>query len=230
MKEYLQQMLKAERDYAHNQLMDEFFSLDICKNIPFNNNPSDVYHNREHCLDVAYLAMQMSRRMFSGEMLYIVSRQAILAALFHDAYHSLGKETDDVNVAKSVLIFEKYCKDNEIHLERREKENIKHAILSTEFPHKELEPSSKTSEEVTVVTKILCDADLSSSLSPGAMYNSLYGLAKESGNTNEVPLEKYLQFIEILPNMLKIEKNRKWVLNNQETMKKSVSAMYMLGK
>lgn len=230
MREYLQQMLKAERDYAHNQVIDEFSSLDICKNIPFNNNPSDVYHNREHCLDVAYLAMQMSRRMFSGEMLYMVSRQAILAALFHDAYHSLGKETDAVNVAKSVLIFEKYCKDNDIYLERREKENIKHAILSTEFPHKDLEPSNKTSEEVTAVTKILCDSDIMSSLAPGAMYNSLFGLAKEYGNTDEVQLENYLKFIDILPNMLKIEKNKKWFLENKDTMKSSVRSMFLLSK
>lgn len=219
-------MLKSQRDYAHNQVFEMLERNGVSIKIPFNRNPIDCYHNKEHCLDVAWQAMQMSKQLLSGHLLYIVEKQVVIAALFHDAYHSLGKESDSVNVQKSVMVFKDFAKNTNLYLDDTEIPNIEHAILSTEFPHRDLERPIGTSDEVNLISKILCDADIMSSLTPGGIYNSLYGLAKEFGNTDDAQLESYLKFIDMLPSMLKLDINIDWVTKNKETMKQSVIAMH----
>lgn len=110
--------------------------------------PHVLYHDEEHCSDVAMIALYLyyNECIYEDEKLDVsIGVCILLAGLYHDAYHSGGLEPDSVNVKKSIEIFKSMYSGYNV--------NVIDAILDTEYPNTKAKSSS-------IISKCICDADM----------------------------------------------------------------------
>lgn len=134
-----------------------------------NNHP---YHNLRHMLHVMWLCYQAC--IFYGDRIsHRDKRNLLIAALFHDFNHS-GKFGNDIeNIERAIAALRLYI----LPEDRLYFEQIEGLIRPTEYPYK------IASEELTLLGKILRDADVSQAFSVAWLQQILIGLAKEWGKT-----------------------------------------------
>lgn len=215
-KELIKTLFFPEREFAHQQVLLLCKSHDLSTDFIFNGNNKDNYHTKEHCLDVAFMAFNMVQVIVNKEDRYKLSRQALLAGIFHDSYHSLGVEKDSQNIFKSIVMFNKYY-NNSKNLDSDDYQAIIHAIQATEYPHKEIGD--------TLLSCIISDADILSSLTPGGIYHSLMGFVNENKTDLHSQKDTYIKFINSLPTLLKLDVNKDFLLKNKDKMISSVELL-----
>lgn len=215
-KELIKTLFFPEREFAHEQVLLLCKNHDLSTDFILNENHKDNYHTKEHCLDVAFMAFNMVQTLVNKDDRYKVSRQALLAGIFHDAYHSLGAEKDSQNIFKSIVMFNKYY-NNSKNLDSDDYEAIIHAIQATEYPHKEVGD--------TLLSCIISDADILSSLTPGGIYHSLMGFVNENKTDLQNQKNTYIKFINSLPTLLKLETNKEFLLKNKDKMIMSIELL-----
>lgn len=131
---------------------------------PYNKLP---YHNWFHtccmvcnCLEAAdYYELSFREHNLLG-----------VSALFHDYFHSGGKETDDRNVNKAIEFFESFSR-NYVEMDRLQAIST---IRITQYPYVDT-PS-------TIEQKIIRDADLMQILEPEWFDHIILGLREEFKN------------------------------------------------
>lgn len=105
------------------------------------------YHDKKHMIDVAGLALHYYYQETLEEALPIEGAFLFLSGIFHDLEHSLGLETDDINVSKTI------ARVQELLVMPSPFNNIiLNAIQATQYP-KVVEPNS-------LIESCLVDADL----------------------------------------------------------------------
>ena len=95
-------------------------------------------------------------------------KNLVIAALFHDFNHSMGKEKDSWNVKEAIKSFKKYSKESE----ENNKKIIK-IIEATEYPYVIEE------DQLSLDQKIIRDADLLQVFHDNYIQQNLLGLSQE---------------------------------------------------
>lgn len=151
----------------------------VVKNNKSNNAP---YHNITHILTVAKYVYLIA----STENLPYVD--LILAALFHDVNHSMGKEKDSVNVNVAISTFYTFADENNLDINLIDK--IASLIKITEYPYT-IETSQLNFEQ-----QILRDADLLQRYEDNWYDMIIVGLSKEMNQTldQRIAQEKTFSF------------------------------------
>ncbi len=100
------------------------------------------------------------------------TRNVLIAAIFHDFNHS-GKMNgnDDLEIEASVRAMKKYLHSEDLGREK----GIEGLIRATQFPYQD------TSLELSLLKRIMRDADMSQSLSTAWIQQTLIGLPREMG-------------------------------------------------
>jgi hypothetical protein len=165
----------------------EGFNLESAYSYVLRNNLGNnlPYHNFGHIENVTLFAyMGCIHESISGE----ITRNILLAALFHDFNHSGGKLKDIENITLAKAGLNDYLiesNDTETKLEF-----VNYLIDITEFPY-----TIETSK-LTIHQKILRDADIIQSFFlNNYMQDVVLGLAKEMNKTPEETVDGQLNFI-----------------------------------
>lgn len=149
--------LNIIRKYSLQDYLKEVMISNEANFAPYHN----FYHTQcvvNHCYDIA-----KSENVSDDDI-----RKLIIAALFHDFNHSQGFSTDTENVEAAIEIF-KECSDEDAVIDI-EIENI---IASTEFPYTIIDI------DLTILQKIIRDADLMQLVEPTFLSANILGLAEE---------------------------------------------------
>jgi HD superfamily phosphodiesterase len=121
----------------------------IIKYIKEYNPSSDApYHNNEHMITVYKFCKDISDNIELTDNLDL-----LVAALFHDFDHSMGKEKDNVNVQRAIEAFSDYYGNELTHTDVN-KNNVINIIKITEYPY------TIKNSELNTDQKIIRDADL----------------------------------------------------------------------
>lgn len=151
------------------------FNLDNYFNIILNYNKSNnaPYHNMYHLLCVMKncFAIAKSEGYTNKEI-----RPLLIAALFHDFNHSMGKKKDSENVKEAIKEFLKYSEES-----KEDNEKIVAIIEATEFPY--------VIDKLNQEQKIIRDADLMQIFADNYFQQNILGLAEEFSS----PLSKFLE-------------------------------------
>jgi len=139
--------------HKFNEHIDPILGNDLYNTIfqyVTNTNPSSdaPYHNNEHMLTVANFSYKISNSIGLEDI-----DNLIVAALFHDYNHSMGKEKDDINVQRAIEAFSNYY-DSNLTSTSIDKNRVIDIIRITEYPYK------VDNSELDTEQKIIRDADL----------------------------------------------------------------------
>lgn len=162
--------------------IEKIFS-DILKYIKENNPSSDApYHNNLHMITVYTFCKDIAKDIGYTETLNL-----LVAALFHDFDHSMGKEKDNINVQRAIKGFSDYY-DNNLSDSIVDKDEVVSIIRITEYPY------TIENSELNIPQKIIRDADLLQ----GAVDNwydcIIVGLSKEMNLSIDVIEKGTLDF------------------------------------
>lgn len=153
----------------HFILNDEILS-DAFKYIALNNASNNApYHHFHHMITVTKWCLFLSK----SEMIDAYTSQfyeLLLAAMFHDMNHSMGKEKDDYNVTQAILAFHSWNTNKDISGKK-----VEEIIRATEYPY------VIDSKKLTTQQRIIRDADLMVWLEDDWFQNATLGLNKEMG-------------------------------------------------
>lgn len=139
-----------------------------------NNNTSNnaPYHNLKHMVSVA----KKCNFLINTEDAESNKHEVLVAALFHDFNHSMGKENDEYNVASALKGFVKFIDDNPDY--DINTDIVIECIRATQYPY--IIPS----DELTIEQQIIRDSDLLISCDSDFFYYGIYGLMEEMGVTD----------------------------------------------
>lgn len=133
-----------------------------------NNRSADApYHNKYHIAFMTNRALDMlviesDFTIYSDDM-----RVLLIAGMFHDVNHSMGKEADSYNIQEAIRTLNE-CPD---YPHSYLNERIESAIRCTEFPFQR--------EPIGLVEKCLRDSDLMTITEVSGAYALMYGLREE---------------------------------------------------
>jgi hypothetical protein len=139
-------------------------------------NPSGdaPYHNNEHMITVYNFCKDISDNIEHTDNLNL-----LVAALFHDFDHSMGKEKDNVNVKRAIEAFSDYY-NNELTHSDINKDKVIDIIKITEYPY------TIKNSELNTDQKIIRDADLLQGSVDNWYEFIVIGLSKEMN----IPIDK----------------------------------------
>lgn len=168
------------------QIIDEY-NLDAAYSYILQKNPSNnlPYHNFGHLENVTlYAFIGCQNADFTKDL----TRNILLAALFHDFNHSGGKLKDSENITlakKGLADYLAESNDTEVKVEF-----VNFLIDITEYPY-----TIETSK-LTIHQKILRDADiLQSFFMNNYMQDVVLGLAKELNKTPQEAVDMQINFL-----------------------------------
>jgi hypothetical protein len=151
----------------HFILNDEILS-DAFRYISLNNVSNNApYHHFQHMITVTKWCLYLSKL----EGVYPYTKEfyeLLLAAMFHDMNHSMGKEKDDYNVTQAILAFHSWNTNKDISGKK-----VEEIIRATEYPY------VIESDKLTIQQRIIRDADLMVWLEDDWFQNAILGLNKE---------------------------------------------------
>lgn len=164
-----------------------------------NNGP---YHNLNHLLTVlkyCYLGAKSEGIKNEKEL-----RELLIAAVFHDVNHSLGKEKDDVNVKNSKKIIKEFVKQEEVDVDV---EYINTLLDATQYPY------TLDGKDLGLRQGIIRDADLMQVFEYNWIHQNIAGLSNElKMNFLDfvAPQRKFLDSVEFNTNWGKDMKKKHW--------------------
>lgn len=123
------------------------------------------YHNVNHTLSVMLFSYELAVEM-KNDNLNI--RNLLIASLFHDMNHSVGKLTDDKNIENAIDAFKKISTENE-----DDNLNIIDIISSTQYPY------TFPNDSATLEQLIIRDADLLQGVRDDYFQQVVIGLSTE---------------------------------------------------
>jgi len=146
-----------------------------------NNNTSNnaPYHNLHHMVTV-------TKCLFEGygqykDVLNADYDNIMLSGMFHDMNHSMGEESDELNVQYAIDAFLDFYNDNlELLKGSVDKEMVKSMIKATQYPY------VIADEDLTLNQQLIRDSDLMVVLEPDWFQNTMIGLGIELG-VNDIP-------------------------------------------
>ncbi len=137
------------------------------------------YHNTWHlmCM-VKYVDWIMRNEKYTGNVWQedeLDELAVLLAAMFHDVNHTMGRETDDVNVANSKRAFSEFLNivDEDDIREEWLKTRVHKLIDATQFPY--VIPAADLSHD----QKIMRDADFMQAYEDAFFYHIVIGIGTE---------------------------------------------------
>ena len=137
----------------------------ILLNSKSNNGP---YHNLNHLLTVlkyCYLGALSEGVKDEKEL-----RELLVAAIFHDVNHTIGKEKDDVNVQNSKDAIDKFLKQEEIDVDT---DYMNKLLDATQYPY------VIEGKDLDLKQGIIRDADLMQVLEYNWIHQNIAGLSSE---------------------------------------------------
>lgn len=137
----------------------------ILLNSKSNNGP---YHNLNHLLTVlkyCYLGALSEGIKDEKEL-----RELLVAAIFHDVNHTIGKEKDDVNVQNSKDAIDKFVKQEEIDVDT---DYMNKLLDATQYPY------VIEGKDLDLKQGIIRDADLMQVLEYNWIHQNIAGLSSE---------------------------------------------------
>jgi HD superfamily phosphodiesterase len=162
--------------------IEKIFS-DILKYIKENNPSSDApYHNNSHMITVYKFCKDIAK-----DIGYIDTVNLLVAALFHDFDHSMGKEKDNINVQRAIKGFSDYYENN-LNNSIVDKDEVVSIIRITEYPY------TIESSELNIPQKIIRDADLLQGAVDNWYDYIIVGLSKEMNLPIDLIKEGTLDF------------------------------------
>jgi len=176
------QFINESKDFTKKEISQIF---DEVKNyISENNITENAYHNNKHMIDVFNNSMilfdeyQEEYELTENDKLHLG-----LAALFHDFNHSGGKLKDDENIELALTSLKEYLDfTNKSGLYN----DIKHIIIATEFPHKDI--------NTDILQKIIRDADTMGGITEDWI-SIVKSLAKEYNKTLQEFIPTQIKFL-----------------------------------
>jgi hypothetical protein len=137
----------------------------IILNSSSNNGP---YHNLNHLLTVlkyCYLGSTSEGVKDEKEL-----RELLIAAIFHDVNHTIGKEKDDVNVQNSKDAIKKFVKQEEIDADT---DYMNRLLDATQYPY------VIEGKDLDLKQGIIRDADLMQVFEYNWIHQNIVGLSSE---------------------------------------------------
>ena len=154
--------------------------LIVAENLKHNKAYAAPYHNFYHHLVVANSCLEAAEYYNLDER---PTLELLVAALFHDFNHSMGKHKDDWNVAEAISYFENWYTENNFHYDILNKDTVINIIKATQYPY------VIESDNMTLQQNIIRDADLTQLLQENRIGQVYIGLATEMN----LPIEKILE-------------------------------------
>ncbi|QYW05663.1 hypothetical protein pEaSNUABM25_00307 [Erwinia phage pEa_SNUABM_25] len=149
-----------------------------------------AYHTTEHMKEVACIASSLLHRESNHDwQIRLMEYPLVVACLFHDMNHSLGKYTDDVNINHALVAFNDYLNSKDENqgndkLLFEYHDQICALIRCTQFPfHESRNPTN-------LMERCIRDADILYGLQDDAMPAVVIGLLDEV-NVRLAPESKY---------------------------------------
>lgn len=171
----------------------------ILLNSKSNYNP---YHNLNHLMTVLKYCHQGAIAEGLNDDKEV--RELLVAAIFHDANHSGGKKTDDLNIKDSKKIIKEFIESEGIDVDL---ESINSILDATEYPYK------IEAKDLNISQKIIRDSDLMQVYEYNWIQQNIGGLSQEL-NMNFIdflkPQRKFLEAIEFNTTWGKKLKKDKW--------------------
>jgi hypothetical protein len=177
------QFINESKDFTKkeiNQIFDE-----VKNYISENNKTENAYHNNKHMIDVFNNSMtlfdehQKEYELTENDKLHLG-----LAALFHDFNHSGGKLKDDENIKLALTSLKEYLDSTN---KSKLYNDIKHIIIATEFPHKDI--------QLDFLQKIIRDADTMGGITEDWI-SIVKSLAKEYNKTLQEFIPTQIKFLD----------------------------------
>lgn len=153
-------------------IIDEYDSLRKGLKFIINNSKSNTapYHNLNHMLTVTRHVYNALEHMF---MLEDPRREELLlAALFHDYNHSMGKENDAYNVEEAKKGLREFLESEKLDMDIDFMEEI---LDATEYPYK------INFRHLNFYQKIIRDCDLCQAYEYNWLQQCVFGLSQEMG-------------------------------------------------
>lgn len=173
-------------------IIDEYESLRLGLKYIINNSKSNnaPYHNINHMLTV-------TRNVYDAlDYLFMLEdercEELLLAALFHDYNHSMGKEKDDYNVTEAKKGLRDFLESENLEMDIEFMESI---LDATEYPYK------ISHHQLNFYQKLIRDCDLCQVFEYDWLKQCVFGLSLEMGFTFKELLagqKKFLQSITFL--------------------------------
>jgi hypothetical protein len=133
-------------------------------------NLNHPYHNFRHILHVTYAVYRMCEHYVGlGLITPLQARFALIAALFHDFDHTGKPGPDSVNTARAIAGLHRHVLDED----RPYLGKMDGMIRDMEFPHQ------LPSASLSLLHRMLRDADMVQALDPVWLQEVVFGLAKE---------------------------------------------------
>ena len=155
--------MKKYKDFSTEKIYS-----DILAYIKENNPSSDApYHNNSHMITVYKFCKEIAKNIAYTDELNL-----LVAALFHDFNHSMGKEKDNINVQRAIEGFSDYY-DNNLSNSLVDKNRVISIIKITEYPY------TTEDSELNIEQKIIRDADLLQGAVDNWYDYIIVGLSKE---------------------------------------------------
>jgi hypothetical protein len=160
-----------------NFKLEEYFGILLKDNVA-NNAP---YHNAYHTLCV----MKNAYTICINDFLFTDDeiRTILIASLFHDFNHSMGKLTDDINVSNAINKFKQHSKENN-------NDEIIELIKATQYPYIVENPTDKQ--------KIIRDADMMQIFSDNYFQQNVISLGVEFNKSVYDSCTMSIKFLENL--------------------------------
>ncbi len=150
------------------------------KYIILNNTSNNApYHNFHHMMSVTKYLFEgygHYKDVLSGDY-----NSIMLAGMFHDMNHSMGKESDEVNVQQAIEAFLNfYNDDTEVLKEDVDKDVVISMIQATQYPYV-IEDG-----DLTLNQQLIRDCDIMVVMEPDWFQNIMIGLGIELG-VSDIP-------------------------------------------
>ena len=153
----------------------------IIDNCQGNDNP---YHNINHLLHTFEQAhaVGIAEKVNDSDLFNLK-----VAALIHDADHSAGKQTDDVNIQRAKIVLADIINTN--HIAKKIDIELVHSLLdATEYPYVIMP------DKLTHLQQIMRDIDLSQMFESNWVHQIIMGLGTEFGTDFDTALKNQYNF------------------------------------
>jgi len=163
-------MIWSSKNIEAIEIIDKYDYLQKAFKYILLNNKSNYnpYHDLNHLMTVLKYCHQGA--IVEGVENKKEVRELLIAAIFHDANHSGGKKTDDLNIKNSKKIIKEFVESEEIDVNL---ESVNKIIDATEYPY------IIDNKHLNISQKIIRDADLMQIYEYNWIQQIIGGLSKE---------------------------------------------------
>ena len=197
--------------FVNENEIDNIFN-DVKDYISKHNKTENAYHNNKHMIDVFNNSMTLfDEYQEEYELTENDKLNLGLAALFHDFNHSGGKLKDIENIELALTALKEYLDStNKPELY----DDIKHIIIATEFPHKDI--------NTDILQKIIRDADTMGGITEDYI-SIVKSLAKEYNKTLQEFIPTQIKFLDTVK--FNTDYCNQLLANNKERIIKELEQM-----